>query len=111
MRKHTRRKAGFDVLVGIPGGPQVPGAMALDARDLSEGGAFLRSQLLFEEGELLTLAIPLPSGKTISATGRVARVEHNEGEEPGMGIKFVELPEDDRLILAANLNRLMGRRK
>jgi len=108
MRRHDRRRAGFEVMVGTPNGPRVAGDIQLDAADLSEGGAFLRSDLLFEEGETLMLDIPLPSGKNISAEGRVVRVDRTEAGKAGMGIAFTCLDETDRRILSANLKMLMA---
>ncbi len=95
-------------MVGTPHGPRVAGDIQLDAADLSEGGAFLRSDLLFEEGETLVLDIPLPSGKNISAEGRVVRVDRTESGKAGMGIAFTRLDETDRRILSANLKMLMA---
>lgn len=80
---------------------QVDGAISLESADLSEGGAFLRADLLFEVGEALDLELPLPTGEVLKAGGRVVRVAR--GREPsaptGMGIEFTDLsPEARRLI-------------
>jgi len=77
----------------------------LDSEDLSEGGAFLRSDLLFEVGETLHLEIPLPSGQLLKAVGRVVRVSRSRGREghAGMGIEFIKLSLQDRRALAAVL--------
>jgi Tfp pilus assembly protein PilZ len=57
------------------------------------GGAFLRSDLLFEVGEILNLQIDLPPNRRISAVGRVVRVSRGTAQDrvPGMGIEFVDL--------------------
>jgi hypothetical protein len=107
-RKHARHKAGFDVMVGTADGPKVAGDISLDALDLSESGAFLHSDLLFEEGEMLYLEIPLSSSKVISVTGRVARVSKEADGGAGMGIEFINLLDDDRKLLAANLAQLIA---
>jgi hypothetical protein len=80
---------------------QIEAGIQLDSADLSEGGAFLRADLLFEVGETLDLEIPLPTGAVLKAGGRVVRVAR--GGQPttptGMGIEFTDLdPEGRRLI-------------
>lgn len=107
QRRHGRKVADFDVVVGTRSGPRVHGDIQLDAADLSEGGAFLRSELLFEEGEALVLDIPLPSGKTIAAEGRVVRVDKSPDGNAGMGIAFTKLSDEDRRILIANLKAFL----
>jgi Tfp pilus assembly protein PilZ len=105
MRRFDRRRAIFPVTVRTAGG-KTEGAIHLDSADLSEGGAFLRSELLFEIGETLELAIPLPSGQHVKATGRVVRVSQSRGREsvPGMGIEFIQFSLADRRTLAAALS-------
>lgn len=104
MRRFDRRRAVFPVTVRTAGG-KTEGAIHLDSADLSEGGAFLRSELLFEVGETLELTIPLSSGQEIKATGRVVRVSQSREREsaPGMGIEFIQLSVADRRTLAAAL--------
>jgi Tfp pilus assembly protein PilZ len=104
MRRFDRRRAVFAVTVRTAGG-KTEGAIHLDSADLSEGGAFLRSDLLFEVGDTLELVIPLPSGQEIKATGRVVRVSQSRGREsePGMGIEFTQLSLPDRRMLATAL--------
>jgi hypothetical protein len=103
MRRFDRRRAVFAVTVRTATG-KAEGAIHLDSADLSEGGAFLRSELLFEVGETLELEIPMPSGVVVKATGRVARVATAE-TPPGMGIEFIQLTPDDRRALVAALIR------
>jgi len=78
-----------------------------DSADVSGGGAFLRADMLFEVGELLLLQFTLPGGRAIRAQGRVVRAtrEVDEGKErfAGMGIEFVDLPEEDRAAIDAQL--------
>jgi len=104
MRRFDRRRAVFPVTVRTAGG-KTEGAIHLDSADLSEGGAFLCSELLFEIGDTLDLAIPIPAGHQIKATGRVVRVSQSRGREsaPGMGIEFIQLSLADRRTLAAAL--------
>lgn len=103
MRRFDRRRAELPVTVRAAGN-RVEGGIHLDAADLSEGGAFLRSDLLFEVGETLDLEIPLPTG-VVNAAGRVVRVSRSRGREtaPGMGIEFTRLSLPDRRAIAASL--------
>lgn len=97
MRKFDRRSAELPVMVsGRRGGEKAKGGITLDSSDVSEGGAFLRSDLLFETGETLQLEIPLPSGPTITVSGRVVRVSQDRAGGAGMGIEFIDLATADR---------------
>jgi hypothetical protein len=107
QRKFDRKPAELPVTVRAAGN-RVQGGILLDSGDVSEGGAFLRSDLLFEIGEVLHLEIPLPTGEVIKATGKVVRVSRSRGREtePGMGIEFTRLALADRRVLAATLQGL-----
>jgi Tfp pilus assembly protein PilZ len=99
MRKFDRRAAELAVMVSSRrGGEKAKGGITLDSADVSEGGAFLRSDLLFEIGETLELEIPVPTGPAIKVVGRVVRVSQGraESDAPGMGIEFLELAATDR---------------
>lgn len=104
QRKFDRRSVELPVTVRAAGN-RVEGGILLDSGDFSEGGAFLRSDLLFEIGEILHLEIPLASGTTVKATGKVVRVSRSRGREtaPGMGIEFTRLSTSDRRALLASL--------
>jgi Tfp pilus assembly protein PilZ len=104
MRRYDRRRAVFPVTVRAAGS-KTAGSIHLDSADLSEGGAFLGSELLLEVGDTLELQIPLPGGKTIETAGRVVRVSRTGGGDrgPGMGIEFTKLATPDRAALAAAL--------
>jgi Tfp pilus assembly protein PilZ len=67
----------------------------------------LRSDLLFEVGEALSLEIPLAPGETLAAHGRVAWVTRGgDGNTPaGMGIEFEKLSAQDRRRLTQGLRR------
>ncbi len=80
--------------------------------DMSIGGAFVRSQLLFEIGEVLSLQFELPDGHVIKAGGKVVRVSRDTGDDvvPGMGVQFIDLSDADRdalqeLVRAARADR------
>jgi hypothetical protein len=99
MRHYDRRPAEVSVLVRVID-HQRPEGIHLSSCDLSEGGAFLRSDLLFEVGEALNLEIPLTGG-VVKTAARVVRVARSK--EPaavhGMGIEFTGLTPEDRLLI------------
>ena len=104
QRKFDRKPAELPVTVRAAGS-KVEGGIHLDSLDVSEGGAFLRSQLLFEIGDVLQLEIPLPDGQVVKATGKVVRVSRpRDGEGiAGMGIEFTRLAMNDRRAIANSL--------
>ncbi len=106
QRKHTRRRADLTINVSTVDGPKVVGHISFNAGDLSEGGAFLRSDLLLEEGELLNVEIALPGGRSIRGTARVVRTTRGTQAGAGMGIEFVRLAESDRKSLLLSLMAL-----
>jgi Tfp pilus assembly protein PilZ len=89
-------------------GNKIQAGFRLDTADLSEGGLFLRSDLLFEVGEDLTIEIPTGNGKVTLARGRVAWVTRGSGKKAtaGMGIEFARLSADDRRALGESLQAL-----
>jgi Tfp pilus assembly protein PilZ len=107
QRKFDRKPAELPVTVRAAGG-KIEGGIRLDSLDMSEGGAFLRSQLLFEVGEILQLEIPLPGGGVVKATGRVVRVSRARADEgvAGMGIEFTRLAMSDRRAITTSLSQL-----
>jgi hypothetical protein len=107
LRRYDRKHALVPVVVRAAGN-KIQAGIRLDTADLSEGGLFLRSDLLFEVGEDLTLEIPVGSGKTTTATGRVAWVTRGTGKtaSAGMGIEFARLSAHDRRALADCLRAL-----
>jgi Tfp pilus assembly protein PilZ len=110
-RRDTRRFSRRDALLPVvvrAAGNRVEAGIRLDTTDLSEGGAFLRSDLLFEVGETLSLEIPLAPGETLAAHGRVAWVTRGgDGNTPaGMGIEFEKLSAQDRRRLTQGLRRM-----
>ena len=107
LRRYDRKNALVPVVVRAAGN-RIQAGVRLDTADLSEGGLFLRSDLLFEVGEDLTLEIPVGGGKTTTATGRVAWVTRGTGKKAsaGMGIEFARLSAHDRRALADSLRAL-----
>jgi len=106
MRKHSRRTLELPVLVSDAAN-RVKAGIRFGSSDVSTGGAFLRSDLLFEVGEILNLAIelPPPASRPIVARGRVVRVSRGTTADllPGMGIEFVDLSPADRAALQSAL--------
>lgn len=106
-RRYDRKHALIPVVVRAAGN-KIEAGVRLDTTDLSEGGLFLRSDLLFEVGEDLSIEIPLGDGKVAEARGRVAWVTRGAGEKAaaGMGIEFARLSAQDRRALADSLRAL-----
>ena len=110
QRKFERRPAELAVTVRAAGST-IEAGIRLDSLNVSEGGAFLRSDLLFEVGDVLQLEIPLPDGPVIKATGKVVRVSRTRGKEgaAGMGIEFTRLAMSDRRAITVSLTQLFRR--
>lgn len=82
------------------------GEITLDTHDLSEGGAFLEAEMLFDVGDELELEFSLPgSDRVIQTRSRIAWVSRGrDGDHPaGMGIQFDGLHDEDREALVAYL--------
>jgi uncharacterized protein (TIGR02266 family) len=101
-RQHERRPVELPVVIEDAAN-RVRGKVRFDSRDLSVGGAFLRSDLLFEVGEEVRVDFALPDGHRVHARGRVVRVsrERDGGQVPGMGIEFIALTDPDRAAVRA----------
>jgi hypothetical protein len=106
LRKHARSAIELPVTVSDAAN-RVQGHIQFDTHDLSAGGAFIRSDLLFEVGEELSLVFTTPSGHTVRARGRVVRVARDTGDEgvPGMGIAFAHLTDRDREAILELVSR------
>ncbi len=107
VRRYDRKSVLVPVVVRAAGN-KIQAGVRLDTADLSEGGLFLRSDLLFEVGEDLTIEIPVGNGNVTVARGRVAWVTRGgDGKaSAGMGIEFARLSEHDRRALAESLRAL-----
>ncbi|MFO8057132.1 MAG: TIGR02266 family protein [bacterium] len=68
--------------------------------NISAGGMFLITQDPYPAGTTFRISFGLPQdGKTVEATGRVVwsrRQKENPERQPGMGIEFLEIEEQDR---------------
>ena len=79
--------------------------------DISEGGLFVHSNILWEPGQIFFLRFTLPhENREILVKGEVARSEDKyflffqEDQKdpiPGMGLKFIDLLEKDRETIKA----------
>lgn len=78
------------------------GRLVFESADVSAGGTFLRSELLFEPDEVLSLELQVGDGQVVRATARVAWVRRfpQRGEPAGMGLEFTAMGEADRAVLA-----------
>jgi len=105
-RQHERRQVELPVVL-VDEANRVRGKIRFDSRDISVGGAFLRSDLLFEIGEELRIEFSLPEGPRVRARGRVVRVSRERDAEhvPGMGVEFTDLSDSDRDAVRAFIAR------
>jgi uncharacterized protein (TIGR02266 family) len=85
------------------------GQLSFDGSNVSAGGAFLKSELLLEEGEALSLEFSVPGHeRPFRAQAKVAWVRRfpADGEEAGMGLEFVAMEDHDRQALTQFLSRV-----
>lgn len=72
--------------------------------DLSLGGLFFESDVPLRIGTRVFLSFAVAEGRPpVRATGQVVRVERESSESlpvVGMGIQFVDLPEEARRVIA-----------
>lgn len=82
------------------------GSLLFDGADVSAGGCFLRSDLLLEEGEGLSVEFRIPGiPRLLKAQARVAWVRRfpTDTEVAGMGVEFLAMNEEDRELLRQHL--------
>ena len=82
------------------------GELHFTGADLSQGGSFIRADLLLEEGEQLALEFRVPGvPRPMRAQGRVAWVRRfpEPPQQGGMGFEFLAMTEEDRAVLAEYL--------
>jgi uncharacterized protein (TIGR02266 family) len=107
QRRHERRKLKVEIQVGDG---SAGGELCFDSRDVSEGGVFLRSDLLLEVGETFFLTFVLPGAEVAVRTrGRVTRVSRGSqgggpDDPPGMGVQFLDLSPAEKEALHAALS-------
>ena len=83
------------------------GTLTFTSADVSSGGAFLKSDLLLEQGEPLALDFEVPGGGAVQAQARVAWVRRfpEAGQQPGMGVQFLTLGDEERAAIVRWLQR------
>jgi uncharacterized protein (TIGR02266 family) len=105
QRRHPRLAVAVEVTVKSASDTET-GELVFHTLDLSAGGAFLRSDLLLEVGELLEVSFCVPgSDERISARARVAWATRQSGTkgEAGMALEFIDMSEAERARLLAAL--------
>ena len=82
--------------------------LRFETSNVSQGGVFIESDLLYEEGEIIWFSFTLPGAMEIRTRGRVVwakkDVNQNDPEDrPGMGVEFLDLSEAERAALEGYL--------
>jgi Tfp pilus assembly protein PilZ len=83
------------------------GTLTFTSADVSTGGAFLRSDLLLEQGETLSLQFEVPGTGVVLTQARVAWVRRfpEAGQQAGMGVEFVGLRDEERIAIVRWIDR------
>jgi uncharacterized protein (TIGR02266 family) len=106
QRKFLRKTIEVRVKGSATGGAGgATGILSFTSGDISAGGVFLKSDLLLEQGEALSLDF-FVEGRPMRARAKVAWVRRFPvgGEAPGMGVEFLEMDDRDR----GALERFLG---
>jgi uncharacterized protein (TIGR02266 family) len=74
--------------------------------NLSQNGIFIQSAEPLDPGTLVNIQFHLPDDYLIRTRGEVIWVNDEEEEEPGMGIKFIGISEEDRDRILNSLKKL-----
>ncbi|MBW1840324.1 MAG: TIGR02266 family protein [Deltaproteobacteria bacterium] len=81
------------------------------AGNLSVGGLFIKTEKPYNKGEQFMLDLQLPSiSETLSVSCEVAWSREGwdiSQNPPGMGVKFVDMPDEDRRLLSGYVNTEM----
>lgn len=72
--------------------------------NISIGGCFLSTQQPFKMGETIELALVLPTGQSINATG-VVRWIATDSAFPGVGVQFTVLSDRDKRLIERLLSK------
>jgi len=109
QRRYSRKRLEVDILVGSQ---HAGGECYFESSNLSEGGAFLTSELLLEVGDLFWITFSIPGTQVaVHSRGKVVWVNRNPDENDpttrsGMGVEFLGLSETERAALADFLARV-----
>lgn len=77
--------------------------------NLSQNGIFIQTTEPEEPGTLVNIQFTLPNNQVIRTRGEVIwvnSIDSEEEEEPGMGVKFIGISDDDRDSILAALKKL-----
>lgn len=105
-RRFIRRPLEVEIQVGDT---SLGAELRFDSHNFSEGGVFLKSELLLEIGEVLWISFVLTGADiAIRTRGRVVWVHKDPKpgdphDVAGMGIEFLDLDESERAALAEYL--------
>lgn len=99
-RKYPRLNAAAPLVLKFGGAHEF---LRSYTENISLGGVFFRTQANLPEGSKLDLTIDLGQGKGIRAIGEVVwcRAADEAGQEPGVGIRFIEMSAAHKEWLAA----------
>jgi uncharacterized protein (TIGR02266 family) len=75
-----------------------------ETQNVSSGGVFIESDLLYDEGEIIWFSFTLPGALEIRTRGRVVwakkEVDPDDPEDrPGMGVEFLDLSAGEKAAL------------
>src|SRR5687767_14060973 len=103
-RRYTRRA--IDAELTLEDGDPETGRLTFDATDISEGGAFLRSELLLELGDVIVVRFRLGGGAEHTVRARVVWVSKGKSgkDDAGMGLECVEIAPATRAAIVAFVN-------
>ena len=82
--------------------------LRFETSNVSQGGVFIESDLLYDEGEIIWFSFTLPGAIEIRTRGRVVwakkDVDADDPEDrPGMGVEFLDLSDAERAALEGYL--------
>ncbi len=101
LRRHPRKPLEVEFTCKDEQGA---GELSFEGADLSEGGAFLKSDVLLEPGDPLQIEFAARGRKVVAGAEVVwARRFPSQGQSAGMGVRFRELSAEDCAALAAIL--------
>ena len=89
----------------------IEGDLFFNTVDISQGGAFIHSPILLEEGDEVQVSFSLPPlEKAITARARVVRGTKADGDvdQSGMGLEFLDLAPEEKRAIADYVVRVLN---